>query len=120
VPFLEQFTCGHFPVHENSEESLHYGFSGKFDGPSGTSIRPPDVEPGRPDEQVEFLAPEGGADKLLACLHLLRRALVEQERPEDFFQLPHFLDWCRCGTRWQVLELDLAAGWWHRFSWLCF
>jgi len=116
VPFLEQLTCGHFPVHENSEESLHYGFSGKFDGPSGTSIRPPDVEPGRPDEQVEFLAPEGGADKLLACLHLLRRALAEQERPEDFFQLPHFLDWCRCGTRWQVLELDLAAGWWHRFS----
>ena len=59
---------------------------------------------------MKFLATEGGADELLAGLHLLRRGLGEQEPAQDLFQLAHILDWSRRGARREVLELNLAAG----------
>lgn len=116
APFLEQSRSGRVPVHENPEECLHYGFSGKLDGPSETSVHPPDVEPGRPNKKMKLLPVEGGADELLAGLHHLRRGLGEQEPAEDLFQLPHVLDRRRRGARRKVLKLNLAGGGLHLAS----
>jgi len=120
LPFRARLRFGRIPAHEDPEQCPYHGFPGKLDGPFGTAVHPPDLKARRSDEQVEFLAPKRGADKLLARLHLLGRALGQQERAEDFFQLTHFLDRRRTGARWQVRELDLAIGWWHLFSGFAF
>jgi hypothetical protein len=96
--------------HEDPEDSPYHGFPGKLDGPFETSVHLPDVEAGRPDEDVKLLATEGGADELLAGFHLLRRGLGEQEPAQDLFQLTRVLDWSRRGARREVLKLNLAAG----------
>ncbi len=68
------------------------------------------MEAGRPDEDVKLLATEDGTNELLACFHLLRRGLDEQEPAQDLFQLTRVLDWRRRGARREVLKLNLAAG----------
>lgn len=98
------------PSYENPEDGSDHSFPGKLDGPFKTSVHLPDVEAGRPDEDVKLLATEGGADELLAGFHFLRRGLGEQEPAEDLFQFAHVLDWRRRGARREVLELNLAAG----------
>ena len=104
------------PSYEDPEDGSDHRFPGKLDGPFEAPVHPPDVEAGRPDEDVKLLATEGGADELLAGFHLLRRGLGEQEPAEDLFQLAHVLDWRRRGARREVLELNLAAGCLHLFS----
>jgi len=113
---LEQLHAGRVPVHENPEECLHHNFPGKHDRPSGTAIHPPDVEPGRPDEEMKFLATEGGADDLLTGFHDLRRGLGLQKPTEDAFQLSHVLDWRRRSARREIREFNLATNCLHRAS----
>jgi len=98
------------PPYEDPEDGSDHSFPGKLDGPFETPAHLTDVEARRPDEDVQLLATEGGADKLLAGFHLLRRGLGEQEPAEDLFQFAHVLDWRRRGARREVLELNLAAG----------
>lgn len=110
VLFLGRSRFRRVPSYENPQDGSDHSFPGKLDGPFETPVHPPDVEAGRPDEDVKLLATEGGADELLAGFHLLRRGLGEQEPAEDLFQLAHVLDWRRRGARREVLELNLAAG----------
>ena len=114
--FLERPRFRRVPSYENPEDGSDHSFPGKLDGPFETPVHLPDVEAGRPDENVELLATEGGTNELLAGLHLLRLGLGEQESAQDLFQLAHVLDWRRRGARREVLELNLAAGCWHLFS----
>lgn len=116
VLFLGRSRFRRVPSYEDPEDGSYHSFPGKLDGPFETPVHLPDVEAGRPDEDVKFLATEGGADELLAGFHLLRRGLGEQEPAQDLFQLAHVLDWSRRGARREVLELNLAAGCWHLFS----
>ena len=108
--FLGRSRFQRVPSYQDPEDGSDHGFPGKLDGPFETSVHLPDVEAGRPDEDMKLLATEGGADELLAGFHLLRRGLGEQEPAEDLFQLAHVLDWRRHGARREVLELNLAAG----------
>ena len=108
--FLERPRFRRVPSYEDPEDGSDHSFPGKLDRPFETPVHPPNVEARRPDEDVKFLATEGGADELLAGFHLLRRGLGEQEPAEDLFQLAHVLDWRRRGARREVLELNLAAG----------
>lgn len=114
--FLGRPTFRRVPSYQDPQNGSDHRFPGKLDGPFETPVHLSDVEAGRPDEDVKFLATEGGADELLAGFHLLRRGLGEQEPAEDLFQLAHVLDWRRRGARREVLELNLAAGCWHLFS----
>lgn len=113
---LEQLHAARVPVHEDTKECLHHNFPGKHDRPSGTAIHPSDVEPGRPDEEMKFLATECGADDLLAGFHDLMRGLGLQQPTEDAFQLSHVLDWCRRGARWKIREFNLATNRLHLAS----
>ena len=111
--------CSRFrrvPSYDNSEDGPNHSFPGKFDGPLETPVHLPNVEAGRPDEDVNFLATKGGADELLAGFHCLRQGLVEQEPAENLFQLVDVLDWRWRGARREVLKLNLAADWLHLFS----
>ena len=108
--FLARSRFQRVPSYQDPEDGSDHSFPGKLDGPFETPVHPPDVEAGRPDEDVKLLATEGGADELLAGFHLLRRGLGEQKPAEDLFQLAHVLDWRRRGARREVLELNLAAG----------
>lgn len=119
LPFRARLRFRRVP-YEDPEQCPYHRFPGKLDGPFETAVHRPDLKARRPDAQVEFLAPERGADKLLARLHLLGRALGKQERPQDLFQFAHFLDRRRRGARRQVRELNLAVGGWHRFPGFAF
>jgi hypothetical protein len=116
VRFLVRSRFRRVPSYEDPEDGPYHSFPGKLDGPFETSVHLPDVEAGRPDEDMKFLATQGGADELLAGFHLLRRGLGEQKPAKNLFQLTHVLDWGRCGARREVLKLNLAAGWLHLFS----
>jgi hypothetical protein len=110
VLFLGRPTFRRVPSYQDPQNGSDHRFPGKLDGPFETPVHPPDVEARRPDEDVKLLATEGGANELLAGLHLLRRGLGKQEPAEDLFQLAHILDWRRRAARREVLELNLAAG----------
>ena len=110
VRFLARSRSRGILSYEDLEDGPYYSFPGKLDGPFETSVHLPDVEAGRSDEDMKFLAAEGGADELLAGFHLLRRGLGEEEPAQDLFQLTRVLDWSRRGARREVLKLNLAAG----------
>jgi len=110
VLFLGRSRFQRVPSYQDPEDGSDHSFPGKLDGPFETPVHLPDVEAGRPDEDVKFLATEGGANELLAGFHLLRRGLGEEEPAQDLFQLTRVLDWSRRGARREVLKLNLAAG----------